>query len=148
MAVCLLRTSRAKVNADQFLGSMYFPTYNHMSALSSKCLSPAFESRHEWFQHEMDNNRRQWSCILCRDSTKVFPYRNDMANHLRSLHAESVTTTQLSWLLEACDRPLPQPETLRSVTDGTQAQKPARMLSITAVMLPDIFKLFLLHLFP
>ncbi|KAI1117726.1 hypothetical protein F5Y14DRAFT_321282 [Nemania sp. NC0429] len=80
-----------------------------------QCPSPVFGSRHEWFQHEMDNHRRQWSCILCRDSAKIFLHKNDMENHLRSSHAESVTTAQLGWLLEACDRPLLKSATLYCV---------------------------------
>ncbi|KAI3319726.1 hypothetical protein HD806DRAFT_258866 [Xylariaceae sp. AK1471] len=82
----------------------YVCTFEH-------CLSQPFESRHEWFQHEMDNHRRQWLCNFCSSSTAVFSNKGDMANHLQNSHVESVTTAQLHWLLEVCDKPSLQSET-------------------------------------
>ncbi|KAI8633213.1 hypothetical protein F5Y19DRAFT_417157 [Xylariaceae sp. FL1651] len=82
----------------------YVCTFEH-------CLSQPFESRHEWFQHELDNHRRQWVCTLCSSQKTVFSNKSDMADHLQKSHVESVTEAQLHWLLEACDRPSLQPGT-------------------------------------
>ncbi|KAI0442311.1 hypothetical protein F4803DRAFT_519612 [Xylaria telfairii] len=70
------------------------------------CLSQPFESRHEWFQHELENHRRQMTCIFCNSLTTVYSDKIDMVNHLRDSHAGDVTDAQLPWLLQACDRPV------------------------------------------
>ncbi|KAI1146630.1 hypothetical protein F4825DRAFT_456282 [Nemania diffusa] len=84
---------------------LYVCTFEH-------CLSQPFESRHAWFQHEMDNHRRQWLCSFCNSSATVLANKVDMENHLRDSHIESVTLAQLRWLLETCDRPSLQSGTL------------------------------------
>ncbi|KAI0529958.1 hypothetical protein GGR58DRAFT_508990 [Xylaria digitata] len=75
----------------------YVCTFEH-------CLSQSFESWHEWFQHELDNHRRQMVCIFCNSPTAAYSSETDMVNHLRDAHVEDVTDAQLYWLLQACDR--------------------------------------------
>ncbi|KAI0116546.1 hypothetical protein GGR51DRAFT_501709 [Nemania sp. FL0031] len=99
----------------------YVCTFEH-------CLSSPFESRHEWFQHEMENHRRQWSCMLCHDTSQTFPNKTDMAKHLQNSHVESVTSAQLDWLLEACQAPLMPSKSLHCLfcsqwASGTNASK-------------------------
>lgn len=69
------------------------------SCLSSKRL---FERRHEWFEHEMQHHRREWTCPNgCQTN---FGSRRDIESHLRDFHYSSISSEQLAFVIEACGK--------------------------------------------
>ncbi|KAF8246923.1 hypothetical protein K440DRAFT_585247 [Wilcoxina mikolae CBS 423.85] len=71
----------------------------------SKCprANHLFESRRDWFQHEVELHRREWFCKACQvtsPSPKVFE------EHLREKHCGLVSNDELPTLIARCERPI------------------------------------------
>lgn len=62
-----------------------------------------FESRNEWFHHELQTHRRDW---LCNDCDYTSLNRDEFENHQRQLHLKDFTEAQISTLAETCQKPL------------------------------------------
>lgn len=71
----------------------------------SECSDPSFATSHEWFQHEMDNHRRQWKCIMCH--TKVGS-SSALEDHFKfsPQHAGGISAAQLLVMVKACETAL------------------------------------------
>ncbi|KAK2030310.1 hypothetical protein LX32DRAFT_717282 [Colletotrichum zoysiae] len=67
------------------------------------CSEGPFQTSHEWFQHEIDNHRRQWRCVLCRAKYKS---ASALESHFTSQHPSVVSATQRKVMLKACEFPL------------------------------------------
>ncbi|KAK0609445.1 hypothetical protein B0T14DRAFT_531959 [Immersiella caudata] len=63
-----------------------------------------YSARHEWMAHEMSQHRRKWACVLCAPAGSAVDSQVAMTTHLRDLHPNAVTETQLPVLLEACEQ--------------------------------------------
>ena len=67
------------------------------------CSHPLFESRNQWFEHELEEHRRQWVCSVCEkrlESAQLF------GNHMRTQHSGSFLESQLPALAARSARPL------------------------------------------
>lgn len=63
-----------------------------------------FQSRHEWFQHELDNHRKEWHCYLC--SNKIaYSSAAQLQLHLRLEHFDN-RRQETSAILALCEKPL------------------------------------------
>lgn len=62
-----------------------------------------FQSRHEWFQHELDEHRKEWRCCLC-SSELPFSSVAQLGGHLHSKHSK-YSEDQTPALLSLCERP-------------------------------------------
>lgn len=62
-----------------------------------------FQSRHEWFQHELDEHRKEWRCCLCSNELP-FSSIPQLEVHLRSKHSE-YGEDQTTAFLSLCERP-------------------------------------------
>ncbi len=62
-----------------------------------------FQSRHQWFQHELDKHRKQWHCCLCSNE-KPFSSAAWLEVHLNKKHSE-YSGQQISALLSLCEKP-------------------------------------------
>ncbi|KAL5337874.1 hypothetical protein BJX70DRAFT_367938 [Aspergillus crustosus] len=60
---------------------------------SEGCTVPPFTRRHEWFEHESDQHRKQWHCIICSKFTSHSD--NTLITHLKREHQSIVTVAQL-----------------------------------------------------
>lgn len=65
------------------------------------CALKQFESRHKWFDHEMQSHRKEWHCQVCQYSCHSV---DDMEIHMRANHYGSFLEPQLPALLELCER--------------------------------------------
>ncbi|KAI8711311.1 hypothetical protein NCS52_01507100 [Fusarium sp. LHS14.1] len=65
------------------------------------CTSELFETRQEWFSHEINTHRQDWVCIHC-DDPKMFHSMSALKYHLRIQHPSEITDSQLETMLEAC----------------------------------------------
>ena len=61
-----------------------------------------FQSRHEWFQHELDEHRKEWHCCLCSNEL-IFSSVGQLEVHLHSKHSE-YGGDQTPALLSLCQR--------------------------------------------
>lgn len=62
-----------------------------------------FESRNEWFTHELQAHRHKWLCYKC---DYVSTDRDDFESHQKELHLSDFTEAQISTLAETCQRPV------------------------------------------
>jgi hypothetical protein len=69
-----------------------------------QCSNPdkLYATRREWVYHEMQMHRRQWSCGPCHTS---FTAKEQMAAHVRSVHAHQWDERRLPAVLEASEAP-------------------------------------------
>jgi ankyrin repeat protein len=66
------------------------------------CNVEDFESRREWFEHELRVHRREWYCLKCSDTT--FHTKAQLADHFKAAH-QDITDRQVSIILEASSKP-------------------------------------------
>ena len=66
------------------------------------CSTQMFQSRHEWFQHELDKHRREWHCCLCSNRIP-FSSAAQLQLHLSDKHVDH-STQQTSALLALCEK--------------------------------------------
>ncbi|KAF8533857.1 hypothetical protein BDD12DRAFT_465179 [Trichophaea hybrida] len=62
-----------------------------------------FVSRHEWFQHERAEHRRQWVCSAC---SIIFDSKEEFRQHLHDTHPDQTLQSQLEILIERAERPI------------------------------------------
>src|SRR2546430_2010896 len=67
------------------------------------CSHPLFESRHEWFDHEVEVHRKQWVCDLCGN---VSPSTEEYLSHMRQRHQETFTRAQASEMASRAGHPV------------------------------------------
>jgi len=67
------------------------------------CDSPLFEDRNTWFQHELEQHRRQWECQYCTAAT--FNSSARMESHIHEKHPQ-LPPDMLPPFIKACSRPL------------------------------------------
>ncbi|KAL9072549.1 MAG: hypothetical protein Q9161_003561 [Pseudevernia consocians] len=67
------------------------------------CNHPLFESRKQWFSHELEEHRRQWVCITC---DKPFPSVQQFEKHMNTQHSGTFLESQLPSLTGRAARPL------------------------------------------
>ncbi|KAI1122046.1 hypothetical protein F5Y10DRAFT_83158 [Nemania abortiva] len=65
-----------------------------------KCSMDMYATRHEWFDHEMENHRKIWRCIQCPG--KLHTSQAQMKEHIVTKHPGDFTLGQLPFLLETC----------------------------------------------
>ena len=67
------------------------------------CSTQMFQSRHEWFQHELDKHRKEWHCYLC--SNRI-PYSSaaQLQVHLSRSRKHRRHRQQTSALLALCEK--------------------------------------------
>lgn len=70
------------------------------------CSVTAFSNRNDWFQHELDNHRRQWECILCDNPRPNFSRKAQIATHLIEHHEGNVTENQVDLIICVCEGPM------------------------------------------
>ncbi len=63
-----------------------------------------FERRTEWFRHETHLHRKEWSCNVAGHN--AFQDKSSFAKHMEAEHRESFPQSQLSSVLDMCERPL------------------------------------------
>jgi hypothetical protein len=85
----------------------------------SECQSreKLYITRHDWMYHEMQMHRRQY---VCGDCDEKHPTTTSMSAHLKSHHNRSFTKTQLSIVLDMCDRPVDETEKSLCLLCGTE----------------------------
>ncbi|KAL8650706.1 MAG: hypothetical protein Q9226_005029 [Calogaya cf. arnoldii] len=64
---------------------------------------PLFESRDQWFNHELEEHRRQWICDSCQRS---FPSVDVFKKHMGTEHSGTFLDNQLTALATRSARPL------------------------------------------
>jgi Domain of unknown function (DUF4451) len=67
------------------------------------CSHPLFESRHEWFDHEVEVHRKQWVCDLCEN---VSLSTEEYLSHMRQRHQETFTGAQASEMASRAEHPV------------------------------------------
>ncbi|KAI4112737.1 MAG: hypothetical protein LQ345_006153 [Seirophora villosa] len=67
------------------------------------CSHPLFESREQWFNHELEEHRRQWICTSCQ---QYFPSIDPFKDHMCTEHHGSFTPNQLEALATRAARPM------------------------------------------
>ena len=67
-----------------------------------------FETRHDWYDHEVRHHRREWYCAEC---TLAFPTSFKLTHHLTEKHPALVVKGQdVSALVDNCERALSGPQ--------------------------------------
>ncbi|KAH3913620.1 hypothetical protein HBH56_105500 [Parastagonospora nodorum] len=71
---------------------------------ASGCRVPdhTYESRHEWFQHELQAHRKYWECII--GCNTVFQCSNELYEHIESKHAELARKARIKDIVRSCER--------------------------------------------
>ncbi|KAI8944064.1 hypothetical protein F4801DRAFT_585835 [Xylaria longipes] len=68
------------------------------------CSMDMYETRHEWFDHEMEKHRKTWRCVRC--PKKLYASQAQLKEHIAAKHPGDFTPAQLPFLLEMCgERP-------------------------------------------
>ena len=67
------------------------------------CASLFFDSRHKWFEHELETHRKQWICSFCEETTST---EGDLIRHLPSRHFGSFYEPRLPAIVASSGRPL------------------------------------------
>ncbi|KAL8962304.1 MAG: hypothetical protein Q9193_001271 [Seirophora villosa] len=67
------------------------------------CSHPLFESREQWFNHELEEHRREWICNTCQ---QYFPSIDLFKDHMCTEHHGSFTPNQLQALATRAARPM------------------------------------------
>lgn len=60
-----------------------------------------FDSRHEWYDHEVEVHRREWFCNTCQ---QLFPTKTRFADHLAQSHQDIFTEAQIVVAVDICGR--------------------------------------------
>jgi hypothetical protein len=84
----------------------------HFPGSSTVCLhfescakaSKIFDSRHEWFDHELLVHRKEWICSA--GCEKAFNIQADFEQHMRQSHVDTFSEHQLAALVDMCQRPI------------------------------------------
>lgn len=63
-----------------------------------------FDSRREWFDHELLSHRKEWYCTA--DCEKSFVFQSDFEDHMRQTHSSTFSEHQLGALVDICQRPV------------------------------------------
>ncbi|KAH8424891.1 uncharacterized protein LDX57_002636 [Aspergillus melleus] len=66
------------------------------------CTSSPFTKRHEWFDHELNQHRKRWHCIICSEFT--YTSRNELTTHIQRQHGVVVTAVQIPLIADAGGR--------------------------------------------
>ncbi|KAK1750909.1 cold-shock' DNA-binding domain-containing protein [Echria macrotheca] len=66
------------------------------------CTSGLFETRHEWWQHELDTHRRKWRCTICPSTQTVCGDKTQIEHHLRTRHSSVLSEAQIPFVLSSC----------------------------------------------
>ncbi|KAL4878731.1 hypothetical protein BJY04DRAFT_220798 [Aspergillus karnatakaensis] len=69
---------------------------------SERCTVGPFAGRHEWFEHESSQHRKEWHCIIC--SGLISDSKSDLIAHLKCHHQSAFTTIQLPFIADAGGR--------------------------------------------
>ncbi|KAF8544190.1 hypothetical protein BDD12DRAFT_648095, partial [Trichophaea hybrida] len=64
-----------------------------------------FKTRHQWFNHEMDEHRREWFCNAS-GCQKVFEFRDQFENHVTRCHSEMFAQNRINGVIDQCERPI------------------------------------------
>lgn len=75
----------------------YMCTFNY-------CTASIFRTRHEWFAHELESHRRQWSCHIC---STLFDEASRFEAHVRVAHPENITDEKIQAMAKRASRPVP-----------------------------------------
>lgn len=67
------------------------------------CSLKMFKSRNEWFTHELQCHRREWTCHICQ---KVCPRQDLLSNHLTSDHHMRLAGSDLKALILQSEEPV------------------------------------------
>ncbi|KAH0559171.1 hypothetical protein GP486_004295 [Trichoglossum hirsutum] len=67
------------------------------------CSHPLFESRHQWFNHELEVHRQEWACSIC---AKVFTSEQEFEQHMKQQHSGAFLVGQLSAITARAARPV------------------------------------------
>ena len=65
------------------------------------CHESPFSTSHEWFRHELDNDRRKWQCHLCNQTCHSAVA---LETHFASKHRGSFSSQQVPIFLKACEK--------------------------------------------
>lgn len=60
-----------------------------------------FDSRHDWYNHEVEVHRREWFCNAC---DQPFPTKALFESHLRQNHPDLFTEAHLQAVVDRCER--------------------------------------------
>ncbi|KAF8417853.1 hypothetical protein EV426DRAFT_515588, partial [Tirmania nivea] len=68
-----------------------------------------YESRHDWYDHELSTHLREWYCKTC---ARLFARASEFKEHLRTIHEDIVRTEIISVedIVELCGRAKAPPE--------------------------------------
>ena len=69
----------------------------------NNCNEELFESRRDWFNHEMEVHRQEWLCSFCMS---YHVDAKEFASHMTEFHKSAFTRTQLPGVVEKAARPL------------------------------------------
>ena len=62
-----------------------------------------FQSRAEWFEHEMQVHRKSWFCLFCDRESKT---SEQLLQHMQKQHGETILEAQVFTILKSCERPV------------------------------------------
>ncbi|KAF8245547.1 hypothetical protein K440DRAFT_662728 [Wilcoxina mikolae CBS 423.85] len=64
-----------------------------------------FKTQHQWFNHEMDEHRREWFCNApgCQE---VFEFRGQFEKHVTRCHSEMFAQNRINGVINQCERPI------------------------------------------
>ncbi|KAI5791092.1 hypothetical protein EDC01DRAFT_616360, partial [Geopyxis carbonaria] len=70
------------------------------------CAKPdqLFETRHDWFEHELAMHRREWFCNKCQES---FPSSIKFQKHLGAKHSKVLEKSDYQTFTKSCERAIP-----------------------------------------
>lgn len=85
--------NRKHVHSDL---ASYVCTFEH-------CTQPLFESRQQWFHHEMEVHRRNWACQFCEISVSS---SEAFENHLKQIHHGIIGEEQIPSLVQLASQQL------------------------------------------
>ncbi|KAK4160462.1 hypothetical protein QBC43DRAFT_373017 [Cladorrhinum sp. PSN259] len=82
------------------LGNMSFFDLRPYVCTFEDCNSGLFDSRHEWWQHEIDTHRSKWTCTICPPPAALCGSKQEIESHMRVRHSDQVTEAQLPFLVK------------------------------------------------
>ena len=103
-----------------------------------RCTQPPFESRHQWFHHEMEVHRRNWVCQFC----DVFVLSSrDFENHLTQNHLDLINDNQIPSLVQLASQPLQRiPASACPLCDYDEVLRARLSVSETILIKPAQFR--------
>lgn len=63
-----------------------------------------FRSRNEWFDHELQTHRKQWTCQFCEEVP--FGDKNSFIKHTKMTHKDNLATSTIEALLVQSEEPV------------------------------------------